>query len=154
MLQSKHNSYRLPVLLLLVTGLQLLIPVRARAQTDSLAFGDKKWISDGLKGDILSRGIDIDTIELVINYDVPHDGEDYVHRIGRTARAEGDGTAYTIIGEKEQNKFAAIETLLGKEVEKAPVPPELGPTPIYHPRVRSGGSRRPQQRHYIGKPKR
>ena len=55
--------------------------------------------------DILSRGIDVDHIDLVINFDVPHDGEDYVHRIGRTARAETDGTAYTFISPKEQNKF-------------------------------------------------
>lgn len=84
--------------------------------------------------DILSRGIDIDTIDLVINYDVPHDGEDYVHRIGRTARAEADGTAVTLISEKEQNRFAAIEELLGKPVEKAQVPLGLGETPAYHPR--------------------
>ena len=95
--------------------------------------------------DILSRGIDIDTIDLVINYDVPHDGEDYVHRIGRTARAEADGMAVTFIGEKEQNKFAAIEELLGKSVEKAQVPESLGPAPAYHPRTKSrsgGGNRR------------
>jgi ATP-dependent RNA helicase RhlE len=100
--------------------------------------------------DILSRGIDIDTIDLVINYDVPHDGEDYVHRIGRTARAEADGMAYTLISDKEQNKFAAIETLLGKEVEKAPVPEELGETPAYSPRHRSGGGNRkpPHRRHF------
>jgi superfamily II DNA/RNA helicase len=110
--------------------------------------------------DILSRGIDIDTIDLVINYDVPGDGEDYVHRIGRTARAEADGTAYTLIGEKEQNKFAMIEQLLGKEVEKAEVPRELGPAPPYQPRTRrsgsSGGSgehRRPQRRFHRGSPK-
>ena len=84
--------------------------------------------------DILSRGIDIDTIDLVINYDVPHDGEDYVHRIGRTARAEADGMAVTLISEKEQNRFAAIEELLGKPVEKSPVPESLGETPAYHPR--------------------
>jgi superfamily II DNA/RNA helicase len=89
--------------------------------------------------DILSRGIDIDTIDVVINYDVPHDGEDYVHRIGRTARAEADGMAFTLIGEKEQNRFASIEALLGKPVEKLPVPPELGSTPLYQPRHRSGG---------------
>jgi len=98
--------------------------------------------------DILSRGIDIDTIDLVINYDVPGDGEDYVHRIGRTARAEADGSAYTLIGEKEQNKFAAIEQLLGKEVEKAEVPATLGDTPPYNPRHRSGGSRKPQRKFY------
>ena len=98
--------------------------------------------------DILSRGIDIDTIDLVINYDVPHDGEDYVHRIGRTARAEADGMAVTFIGEKEQNKFAVIEELLGKPVDKAQVPESLGPVPAYHPRTRSrsgGGNRRHYQ---------
>ncbi|MBI3139737.1 MAG: DEAD/DEAH box helicase [Sphingobacteriales bacterium] len=90
--------------------------------------------------DILSRGIDIDTIDLVINWDVPGDGEDYVHRIGRTARAEADGVAFTLVGEKEQNKFAAIERLLEKEVEKAVVPKELGETPAYQPRSRSHSS--------------
>jgi ATP-dependent RNA helicase RhlE len=90
--------------------------------------------------DILSRGIDIDTIDLVINYDVPNDGEDYVHRIGRTARAEADGVALTLIGEKEQNKFAGIEQLLGKAVEKALVPEEMGPVPAYQPRTRGGGN--------------
>ena len=89
--------------------------------------------------DILSRGIDIDTIDLVLNYEVPHDGEDYVHRIGRTARAEADGMAFTFVSEKEQNKFASIERLIGKEVEKAAVPPELGPVPAYQPRTRGGG---------------
>ena len=92
--------------------------------------------------DILSRGIDIDTIDLVINYDVPRDGEDYVHRIGRTARAEADGLAFTLIGEKEQHRFAAIEALLGKTVEKAEVSKELGQTPAYQPRTskRAGGN--------------
>jgi superfamily II DNA/RNA helicase len=94
--------------------------------------------------DILSRGIDIDHIDLVINYDVPHDAEDYVHRIGRTARAESDGTAYTFITEKEQYKFAAIETLLGKPVEKAEVPEAFGPAPVYNsaPRQKKQGYRR------------
>lgn len=89
--------------------------------------------------DILSRGIDIDTIDLVINYDVPHDGEDYVHRIGRTARAEADGAAFTLISDKEHTRFAAIEALLGKEVPKEPVPEQLGPAPAYHPRQRGSG---------------
>lgn len=97
--------------------------------------------------DILSRGIDIDTIDLVINYDVPGDGEDYVHRIGRTARAEADGIAYTLIGEKEQNKFASIEKLLEKEVEKAHVPEELGPVPAYNPHFRGAGGK-PKRRFY------
>ena len=82
--------------------------------------------------DILSRGIDIDNIDLVINYDVPHDGEDYIHRIGRTARAEADGTAYTFVSVKEQRKFLAIEKLLGKSVTKAKVPEEFGETPEFN----------------------
>jgi ATP-dependent RNA helicase RhlE len=84
--------------------------------------------------DILSRGIDIDNIEMVINYDVPNDGEDYIHRIGRTARAETDGVAFTFISEKEQNKFRTIEDLLGSPVNKAAVPEEFGPAPEYSPR--------------------
>lgn len=87
--------------------------------------------------DILSRGIDIDNIELVMNFDVPHDGEDYIHRIGRTARAESDGKAVTFISEKEQNKFATIERLLGHPVTKAAIPAQLGAGPEYHPRTRS-----------------
>ncbi len=89
--------------------------------------------------DILSRGIDIDNIDLVINYDVPHDGEDYVHRIGRTARATAEGTAYTFVTVKEQRKFMGIEKLLGKPVPKATVPEELGETPAYNT-APSGGS--------------
>ena len=98
--------------------------------------------------DILSRGIDIDNIGLVINYDVPHDGEDYVHRIGRTARAAAEGTAITFISVKEQRKFAAIEKLLGKEVTKSEVPAEFGEVPAYTPVVhvprdgkRNGGNK-------------
>jgi superfamily II DNA/RNA helicase len=95
--------------------------------------------------DIISRGIDIDTIDLVVNWDVPDDGEDYVHRIGRTARAEADGTAYTLVSEADQRKFGAIESLLEKQVEKAPVPAELGPTPEYNPQRRSGGGGKPRR---------
>jgi superfamily II DNA/RNA helicase len=84
--------------------------------------------------DILSRGIDIDDIDLVINYDVPNDGEDYIHRIGRTARAATTGTAFTLVGEKEQSKFAIIEELLGAPVLKGAVPSEFGPTPEYTPK--------------------
>ncbi|MDP3129333.1 MAG: DEAD/DEAH box helicase [Sediminibacterium sp.] len=96
--------------------------------------------------DILSRGIDIEDIDLVINYDVPNDGEDYVHRIGRTARAASEGTAYTFITEKEQQKFGQIEELLGHPVTKAAVPEQFGPTPVYNPRAgrapRGGGGGR------------
>ncbi len=80
--------------------------------------------------DILSRGIDIEDIDLVINYDVPHDGEDYIHRIGRTARAASKGTAYTFVSEKELIKFSRIEKLLGHPVTKQPVPEQFGPAPV------------------------
>ncbi|MVT11295.1 DEAD/DEAH box helicase [Chitinophaga sp. ysch24] len=93
--------------------------------------------------DILSRGIDIEDIDLVINYDVPNDAEDYIHRIGRTARAATDGTAYTIVSDKEQRKFARIEEVLGKPVTKSEVPQQLGPVPEYAPKLhRSGGGHR------------
>ena len=81
--------------------------------------------------DILSRGIDIDNIDLVINFDVPHDGEDYVHRIGRTARAEADGSAFTLVNVKDQRKFQGIEKLIGKVVEKVTLPEHLGEQPAY-----------------------
>ncbi|MBK7695955.1 MAG: DEAD/DEAH box helicase [Saprospiraceae bacterium] len=96
--------------------------------------------------DILSRGIDIDTIDLVINYDVPHDAEDYVHRIGRTARAEADGIAITIVSKKEQAAFLVIETLLGNPVPKETVPEELGPVPEYKPK---DFSNRPPNRKFV-----
>jgi superfamily II DNA/RNA helicase len=108
-----------------------------------LDFRNKKYTTL-VATDILSRGIDIEDIELVINYDVPNDGEDYVHRIGRTARAASTGTAYTLVNESEQRKFAVIEKLLGKEVTKAQVPEELGPVPAYNPAARRsshGGDR-------------
>lgn len=79
--------------------------------------------------DILSRGIDIEDIDLVINYDVPHDGEDYIHRIGRTARAAAKGTACTFICEQEQYKFEKIEKLLGHPVTKVPIPEQFGEGP-------------------------
>lgn len=95
--------------------------------------------------DIMARGIDIDDIELVINYDVPREGEDYVHRIGRTARADRDGAAITLINEKEIGKFKSIERLLEKEVEKIAIPAELGSGPDYNSAKsygRSGGKAR------------
>lgn len=85
--------------------------------------------------DIVARGIDIDDIRLVINYDVPHDSEDYVHRIGRTARANNDGCAITFVSETEQTRFKQIENFLGKDIYKIPVPYELGEAPLYAPRV-------------------
>lgn len=84
--------------------------------------------------DIVARGIDIDDIRMVINYDVPRDAEDYVHRIGRTARAERDGIAITLVSEKDMFAFGRIEHFLEKTVEKNPLPPELGAAPEYQPK--------------------
>lgn len=83
--------------------------------------------------DILSRGIDIEGIELVLNYDVPSDAVDYVHRIGRTARAQRSGIAITFISDKDQHDFKKIEDLIEREVMKVPLPPELGDGPKYNP---------------------
>lgn len=86
--------------------------------------------------DVMSRGIDIKEISLVINYDVPGDAEDYVHRVGRTARADSTGVALTFINERDQAHFAAIEALIATTIFKAPVAPELGQTPTYDPTKR------------------
>jgi ATP-dependent RNA helicase RhlE len=88
--------------------------------------------------DLLSRGIDVDNIELIVNYDVPHEGEDYIHRIGRTARAESDGVAITLISVEEQYKFARIEKMLEKLVTKSTVPEEFGEAPEYDPSKNKG----------------
>lgn len=93
--------------------------------------------------DILARGIDIDDISLVVNYDVPHEAEDYVHRIGRTARAGAGGEAITFISPREQQKFGSIEKFLGYEVRKEEVPEKFGETPEYHPERRGAGKGRP-----------
>ena len=94
--------------------------------------------------DILARGIDIKEISLVINYDVPGDAEDYVHRIGRTARADSTGTAYTFITEDDQDKFFKIEKLIEATIDKLPLPKEIGEGPEYKPgtRRRGGGNYR------------
>lgn len=83
--------------------------------------------------DILSRGIDVEGISLVVNYDAPPDPEDYIHRIGRTARAERAGVAITFINEKDQQRFAQIEALMGMDVEKVPIPEQFGKGPAYDP---------------------
>lgn len=85
--------------------------------------------------DIVARGIDIDDIGLVINYDVPHDPEDYIHRIGRTARANADGVAITFVCEPEQGKFHKIEEFIEKDIYKIPLPPTVGPGPAYNPQA-------------------
>jgi superfamily II DNA/RNA helicase len=79
--------------------------------------------------DVVSRGIDVEGIDLVINFDVPHDPEDYVHRIGRTARAEKTGTAITLITPEDHYRFVRIEKLIGRDIEKVKVPSQLGEGP-------------------------
>ncbi len=87
--------------------------------------------------DIIARGIDIEDIDLVINYDVPNDAESYVHRVGRTARASSSGVALTLINPRDQYKFQEIETLIEKEVHKIAVPSEFGEAPAYNPSKQS-----------------
>ena len=81
--------------------------------------------------DILARGIDIDDIAMVVNYDVPHEAEDYVHRIGRTARAGAGGKAVTFVSERDQQRWAGIERFLGSEVRREEIPAEFGDAPEY-----------------------
>ncbi len=102
--------------------------------------------------DILSRGIDIVGIDLVINYDVPSDSEDYVHRIGRTARAEASGVALTFITDSDQYNFAKIEKFLEKEIYKIQLPAEIGVGPEYNPRKQQ--HRKPRPKKVYSKPKR
>jgi len=95
--------------------------------------------------DIVSRGIDIDNISLVINYNVPHDAEDYVHRVGRTARAEKTGVAITFINDKETRDFKKIEELIQSEVRKLPLPEALGAGPKFET-IRRDNDRGPIRR--------
>ncbi|MBL0103696.1 MAG: DEAD/DEAH box helicase [Bacteroidetes bacterium] len=108
--------------------------------------------------DILSRGIDVENIGLVINYDVPGDAEDYVHRVGRTARAETTGRAVTLIGPKDQSRFAQIEELIETTVPKLELPAELGPGPEWNPLKKKsfggGGGFKGGKRRFNNKPKR
>ena len=111
-----------------------------QAERDEILYKFKSGQIDVLVAtDIVARGIDIDDIAMVINFDVPHDPEDYVHRIGRTARAQRDGIAITFVAEDEIYSFKQIEKFLGREVEKAAIPEELGETPDYN--AASGKSR-------------
>jgi superfamily II DNA/RNA helicase len=88
--------------------------------------------------DVLSRGIDIKDINLVINYDVPSNAEDYVHRVGRTARAKTTGVALTFINQKDMPEFADIEKLIEREVLKLPLPEKIGPGPVWQVGKHSG----------------
>ena len=102
--------------------------------------------------DVLSRGIDVEGISLVINFDVPHDPEDYIHRIGRTARAATTGTAITLVNDKDKRKFANIEKLIDKKIERMPLPAHLGEAPdenaVTPPSEQRHEQRKPQQRKF------
>lgn len=89
--------------------------------------------------DVLSRGIDIKGINLVINYDVPSDGEDYVHRVGRTARADSTGVALTLVNEDDMYKFKRIERLIEMDIAKLTIPKEIGVSPEWNPKPSGGG---------------
>ena len=91
--------------------------------------------------DVISRGIDIVGIDLIINFDVPQDAEDYIHRVGRTARAKATGVALTFINDKDVRRFNKIEKLIGSEVNKVPLPPHLGEGPEYKITAGRGGSK-------------
>ncbi len=95
-----------------------------------------KQINTIIGTDVLSRGIDVEGISLVVNFDVPPDPEDYVHRVGRTARAETTGTAITFITEMDQRKFFTIENMIGTTIPKLALPEFLGAGPTYQPEVR------------------
>jgi superfamily II DNA/RNA helicase len=118
------------------------IGVRAKAIHSDLEQNERENILREFKNkqlavligtDVLSRGIDVEGISLVVNFDVPPDPEDYIHRIGRTARAETKGTAITFINERDQRRFFSIESLIGREIEKVKLPTELGDGPSYQP---------------------
>lgn len=101
--------------------------------------------------DVLSRGIDVDGIELVVNFDVPRDAEDYVHRIGRTARADRTGEAITLIGPKDIGGLKRIEKLIGKPIDKLPVPASIAGKGErrhpHHPPREKGGEKQAHPAH-------
>ena len=110
--------------------------------------------------DVMSRGIDIKDINLVINYDVPQDAEDYVHRVGRTARADATGVALTLVNEDDMFKFHQIEQLIEREVFKIPLPQHFGEGPLWkisssnRPFRKSGGFPKGKHSGRSGKPSR
>lgn len=119
-----------------------------QTERDDMLYRFKAGMIDTLVAtDIVARGIDIDDIALVINYDVPHEAEDYVHRIGRTARAERDGQAITLVCPEDMRYFKQIEHFLKRDIEKVSLPQGLGEAPEYKVKQRSNSSRRPNSRY-------
>ncbi len=99
--------------------------------------------------DLMSRGIDVKEINMVINFDVPHDAEDYVHRVGRTARVNAKGEAVTLVNPRDMYKLRSIEKLISITVPKLHPPDELGPGPNW----REGGSSSDKKEHFNKKKK-
>ncbi|MFZ1692028.1 MAG: DEAD/DEAH box helicase, partial [Flavobacteriales bacterium] len=118
---------------------------QSERESTMLAFRNRK-LRILVATDVVSRGIDIDDIDLVVNYDVPKDPEDYVHRVGRTARAARKGTAITFVNEKEMREFGRIEALIGYEVKKMPMPAGLPPGPAYDPQSKKRENRNGHRR--------
>ena len=115
-----------------------------QAERDEIMFQYKSRKIDMIVAtDILARGIDIDDIRIVINYDVPRDCDDYIHRIGRTARAGTKGRAITFVSQEDQEFFKRIEDFIEQDVPKMEVPAELGEAPAYEPKKKEkkGGSK-------------
>lgn len=118
-----------------------------QAERDEMMFQFKSGKIDVIVAtDILSRGIDIDDITMVINYDVPRDAEDYVHRIGRTARANRDGKAITLVSDQDIYYFQQIEKFLEKDVEKMSLPEGLGEAPEYKKASKPGRAQNAKDR--------
>lgn len=101
--------------------------------------------------DIVARGIDVDNIELAVNYDVPHQCEDYVHRVGRTARADKDGTSLTLVSPRDRGYFSRIETFLGKTLERYPLPEGMEARSRSPRKENSGKSPENRQKNLAGK---
>ena len=106
----------------------------SQSERDDIMFQYKSRKIDLLVAtDILARGIDIDDIRIVINYDVPGDCDDYIHRVGRTARANTTGRGITLVSENDQTAFKRIEDFIGKPIEKMQLPEGIGEAPEYNP---------------------
>lgn len=122
----------------------------SQAERDDVMYKFKSGQTDILVAtDIVARGIDIDDISMVINFDVPRDVEDYVHRVGRTARANRDGKAFTLVRGKEIGDFMKIEKFLERTIEKIPVPGHIGKGPEY--KIMPSAGKKGARRHSRGR---
>ena len=130
----------------------------SQSERDEIMFQYKSRKIDMIVAtDILARGIDIDDIRIVINYDVPRDCDDYIHRIGRTARAGSKGRAITFVSQEDQDYFKRIEDFIEQDVPKMDVPAELGETPAYEPKSKKSkgaGANNGRRKSESGKPRR